>query len=126
VAEAESPSPDEPDEATIGAEEANGAKEAKEEFELEILPPIDIMRIMDIVTYLDSSPEVENTELIPNTDRPLIIVLLREPVDLIDMLSTLPEVASAKEVPAEGSDAEGKPRKIQIELSEKKVPQESK
>jgi vacuolar-type H+-ATPase subunit H len=123
LAEAESPSPDNPDEATDEAEEA---KKANLEFELEILPPIDIMRIMDIVTYLDSSPEVENTELIPNTDRPSIIVLLREPVDLVDMLSTLPEVASVSEVSVDGAEAEGKPRKIQLELAEKKVPQETK
>jgi vacuolar-type H+-ATPase subunit H len=128
LSEAESPSPDNPDEAANRAEEAEeaeGAKEANLEFELEILPPIDIMRIMDIVTYLDSSPEVENTELIPNTDRPSIIVLLREPVDLVEMLRTLPEVASVNEVAVDEAEAEGKPRKIQIELAEKKVPQET-
>jgi vacuolar-type H+-ATPase subunit H len=128
LAGAESPSPDSPDEAAKGVEEAEGAEGAKEanlDFELEILPPIDIMRIMDIVTYLDSSPEVENTELIPNTDRPSIIVLLREPVDLVEMLRTLPEVASVNEVPVDEAEAEGKPGKIQIELAEKKVPQET-
>ena len=42
------------------------------------------------------------------------------------MLSALPEVAEVKEVSADSTDAKGKSRKIQIELSEKKVPQRTK
>jgi len=108
-----------PDNLNITVDEANL------EFELEILPPIDIMEIMEIVTYLDSLPEVKNTELIPHTDHPSIIVLLREPVDLIDMLRTLPEVAHVKEAATDTTDAEDKPRKVQIRLAEKKVTQEA-
>jgi len=115
--EAGPPLPDNPNVTTEGA---------NLEFELEILPPIDIMKIMEIVTYLDSSPEVNNTELIPNTDRPSIIVLLHEPVDLTTMLRTIPEVAQVREAATDHADAEGKPKKIQIRLSEKKVPQEAK
>ena len=101
-----------------------GAREL--ELELAILPPIDIMKIMEIVTYLDNLPEVENTELIPNTERPSIIVSLREPINLIDMLRTLPEVAHIGEDATETTGDEGKPRKIQISLSGKSVPQETK
>jgi len=91
--------------------------------ELEILPPIDVKQIMGIMRYLDSLAEIKNTELIPVIDRPLIIVSLREPMHLIEILRTLPEVGEAEEVTDEGSttvtdaDAEGKRRKIRITLS---------
>ncbi|MFC1938917.1 hypothetical protein ACFLWM_02035 [Chloroflexota bacterium] len=93
------------------------------DLELEILPPLDIMKIMEIVTYLDNLPEIENTELIPNTERPSIIVTLREPIDLISMLRMLPEVANIEEDKTEPA-SEGKPRKIQIRLSVESVAQE--
>ena len=92
--------------------------------ELEILPPLDIMKIMEIVTFLDNLPEVENTELIPNTERPSIIISLREPIDLMDMLSALPEIANLKDT--SGPDAEeSQPRKIQVSLSRQPLPQKA-
>ena len=97
--------------------------EQEPEFELEILPPIDITKIMGIVTYLDSLPEVENSELIPLTDRPSILVFLHEPIGLIDILKTLPEVAQAKEDATNTAGNEVKQRKVQIVLSEKTVPE---
>ena len=96
--------------------------EQEPEFELEILPPIDITKIMGIVNYLDSLPEVENSELVPLTDRPSILVFLREPIRLIDMLGTLPEVAQVKEDATNTDGNEGNRRKVQIVLSEKTVP----
>jgi len=90
----------------------------EKEVELEILPPLDIKQIMGIMRYLDSLAEVENTELIPLTDRPLIVVSLCEPVHLIELLKTLPEVEEVKEVTDEEvARTEGKRRKIQIMLS---------
>ena len=100
--------------------------EREPEFELEILPPVDIIKTMGIVTYLDSLPEVENTELIPVTDKPSILVFLREPIDLIDILGTLPQIAEVKEDKSNAAGAEGKRRKVQIVLSEKTVPEEGK
>ena len=94
------------------------------EWELEILPPIDTMKMMGIVTHLDSLPEVEKTEIIPRTDRPSIIVFLREPIHLIDVLRTLPEVAQVKEDTADTAGADGKPRKVQIVLSGETAPEE--
>jgi hypothetical protein len=94
------------------------------DLELEILPPLDIMKIMEIVTYLDNLPEVENTELIPNTERPSITVSLREPIELTGMLSTLPEVANIEEDKSE-PPSEGKPRKLQISLALESVAQEA-
>jgi len=87
------------------------------EVELEILPPLDIKQIMGIMRYLDSLVEVENTELIPLTDRPLIVLSLREPLFLIELLKALPEVEEVKEVTDEEvAHAEGHRRKIQIAL----------
>ncbi len=105
----------------------------EDEIELEILPPIDIMKIMGIMRYLDSLPKVENTELIPIADRPLIIASLREPMSLIDILMALPEVEQVKEVTNGETTAitgdigaNGERRKIQITLSGKTVLDEAK
>lgn len=95
------------------------------EWELEILPPTDIIKIMRIVTYLDGLPEVENTEIIPEIDRPSILVFVREPIPLVDILRTLPEVAQVEEDATDIAGADGKPRKVQIVLSGKPVPEES-
>jgi F0F1-type ATP synthase membrane subunit b/b' len=104
----------------------------KETVELEILPPVDISKVMGIMTYLDNIPEVENTELIPLTDKPLIEVFLRESIPLIDTLEALSEVEKAVEVDAEETNAavdaayaDDKRRKIQITLSDKSVLDES-
>jgi hypothetical protein len=95
------------------------------DLELEILPPLDIMKIMEIVTYLDNLPEVENTELIPNTERPSIIVSLREPIELTSLLLALPEVTDIKEDETEPA-GEGKPKKLQVSLSVEPVAEEAK
>ncbi len=85
---------------------------------MEILPPLDIKQIMAIMRHLDSLAEVENTELIPLTDRPLIVLSLYEPLLLVELLKTLPEVEEVKEViDEEVTHAEGQRRKIQIVLS---------
>ena len=94
------------------------------EWELEILPPIDTMKMMGIVTHLDSLPEVEKTEIIPRTDKPSIIVFLREPIHLTDVLKTLPEVAQVKEDATDTAGADGKPRKVQIVLAGETAPEE--
>ena len=103
------------------------------EVEVEILPPLDIKQIMGIMRHLDGLAEVESTELIPLTDKPVIVVSLREPTQLIELLRTFPEVAEVKEVTDEGvadnADAahtEGKRRKMQITLSGNSVPDDAK
>jgi len=102
---------------------ANETDEAEPEWELEILPPIDLTQILDIINHLDSLAEVEQTELIPQMDKPTITVFLRQSIDLVDILRTLPQVASVTEDKTGGG--EGKPRKAQIELSGKTVTQQS-
>jgi len=95
------------------------------EVELGILPPINIMQIIAIMQYLDRLSEVEATELIPLYDRPSIISSLREPLPLLDILKTLPEVEGAEEDTDEGTVARDgttgqKRRKIKIRLYEAK------
>ena len=78
--------------------------------------------------YLDSLPKVENTELIPIANKPLIIASLREPMPLIDVLVALPEVEQAEEVTNGETTAvtgdintNGKRRKLQITLARNTV-----
>jgi len=104
---------------------ADETNEGEPDWELEILPPVDLTQILDIINHLDGLAEVEKTELIPQINKPLIMVFVRQPIDLIDILRTLPQVAQVTEDTTESGDAEGKPRKAQIELSGKTVPQES-
>lgn len=87
------------------------------QWEMEVLSPIDMGRIVEFVTQLDQLPEVESTDIIPRIDRPSIMVFLREPVSLIDVLRTLPVVAHVEEDTTDTAVAEGKPRKAQITLS---------
>jgi hypothetical protein len=96
----------------------------EKEVELEILPPVNPMKIMEIMKYLDNLSEVLDTELIPRADKPSIIVSQREPMPLVDMLRGLPQVEHVKEptdgeVAATGTDSaeDGKRKKIEITLS---------
>ena len=110
----------------IGDQTKDQTDAREPEWELEILPPIDIMKIMGIVTYLDSLPEVEKTDMIPENDKPSIVVFLREPVHLIDMLRALPEVAQVKEDTTDTAGTEGKAKKVQLVLSVEAMPEEGK
>jgi len=99
-------------------------KTGGEVVEVEILPPIDITKVVQITQYLDSLAEVRNTELIPLPDGPIIVASLGESFDLIEVLRTHPMVGRVEEA-ADGENVavtdaaypEGKRKKIQIELS---------
>jgi len=104
---------------------ANETSEDEPEWELEILAPIDLTQILDIINHLDSLPEVEQTELIPQIDRPTITVFLRKSIDLVDILKTLPQVAQVTEITTTSNGDAVKPRKAQIELSGKTAPKSS-
>jgi len=91
--------------------------EGEPQWELEILPPMDIMKVMSVVTHLDSLPEVEKTEIIPRSDKPSIVVFLREPIQLTDIIRELPEVTQVTEEATDNNGATGSPKKLQIELS---------
>ena len=99
------------------------------QWEVEILPPFNIGKIMEVVSFLDQLPEVENTEMIvPQIDMPSILVFLRGPMNLVDVLQTVPVVAHVEEVTTDKASTNGGsgkgPRKVRINLSENITAQE--
>jgi len=97
------------------------------QWEVEILPPVEINKVMEVMTHLDQLHQVANTEMIvPQIDTPSILVFLREEMNFIDMLRTIPAVAYVEEVTTDGDAANGKPRKARIGLSGNAIPQEKK
>ncbi len=90
----------------------------KPQWEVEILPPFDISKIMEVVSFLDQLPEVANTEMIvPQIDMPSILVFLSKTMNFVDVLKTIPAVAYVEEVTPKTAAANGKPRKVRISLS---------
>jgi len=107
------------------------AELGKPQWEMEILPPFDIAKIMEVVSFLDQLPEVANTEMIvPQIDMPSILVFLREPMNFIDVLQTIPAVAHVEEVTTDKAATNGEPgkgpRKVRINLSGSTTAQEKK
>jgi F0F1-type ATP synthase membrane subunit b/b' len=94
------------------------------EWEIEVLPPMDKIKIVGFVTHLNSIPEVEKTEIIQRTDKSVITVSLNEPVRLTDILETLPEVTQVKEVAEKNTSSNGKAKKVQIVLTGEPTPEE--
>lgn len=99
------------------------------QFEVEILPPINMSKIMELVAYLDQLPEVQNTEIIPRMESPSILVFLRGELNLVEVLQTISAVAHVEEVAAEadaGNGESGKvPTRIRVGLSGNGVRQET-
>ena len=93
---------------------------------MEILPPVDMAKIMEVVTYLDQLSEVKNTEIRPRTDAPSILVFLRESMNLVDVVGTIPGVAYVEEDITDEDAANGEPRKVRIGLSGNTTSQEKK
>jgi hypothetical protein len=99
----------------------------KPQWEVEVLPPFEISRIMEVVSFLDQLPEVANTEMIvPQIDMPSILVFLREPMNIVDVLKTISAVAYVEEVAPNTAATNGKPRKVRISLAGNKKPSEKK
>jgi len=90
------------------------ADNGEPEWEVEIVPPIDIMKIMNIVSYLDSLPDVVRTEIIPRNDRTSVTVYTDHPITLTELIKALPEVGHAEETVSTG---DGKVKKISLALS---------
>ena len=66
--------------------------------EIEILPPMDIEKIMDLISHLEKLPEVKTTDLLPETPNPLIRVFLSKPLALANMLRSLPQISQVTEL----------------------------
>jgi len=104
------------------------AESSEPQFEVEILPPIHMTRIMEIVAHLDQLPEVANTEIIPRMDSPSILVFLRQEMNLVDALQSIPAVAYVEEVTpdagADNGESTKEPRKVRIGLTGNTMPQQ--
>jgi hypothetical protein len=96
---------------------AAGDVSGEPEWDVEVVPPIDIMKIMNIVSYLDGLSEVSRTEIIPRNDRTSIIVYVNRPVEMLDLIKALPEVEHAEDAGQSGES--GKLKKISVALSVK-------
>ena len=66
--------------------------------EIEIMPPIDIDKIMDLISYLERLPEVKTTDVLPDTPNPIVRVFLNKSLALAAVLRTLPQIAQVNEV----------------------------
>ncbi len=99
----------------------DSAESGEPKWEVEIVPPIDIMKIMNIVGQLDSLSEVSRTEIIPRNDRTSITVYADGAVELVESLRAMPEVLHAEETTSK-EDNPGGPRRVSIALSTKATP----
>jgi hypothetical protein len=84
-----------------------------EKTELEILPPRDQKAIEKINDFLNSMPESLKVELQTLVDKSVFKVLLREPVDFSERLSSIPEIMNVEK------DNEKGQKKIRITLAAK-------
>jgi cell division septum initiation protein DivIVA len=105
-------------------------EQGEAQFEVEILPPVNMAKIMEVVASLDQLPEVGNTEIIPRMDTPSILVFLHKELNLIDVLRTMPAVAHVEEATTDTDATNGEParapKKIRIGLSGNTMSQERK
>lgn len=86
--------------------------------EIEVLPPVDIGKIMDLIARLEDLPVVKTTDLLPEMPNPLIRVFLNEPSPLAELLRTLPQVKQVTEVDSTdlNTDVPNENRKERIQV----------
>ena len=85
-------------------------------WEIEIMAPIDIMKIMSIVSQVDNLSGVAKTEIIPRNDRTSIMVYTERGINLLSAIRTFAEVASADEDKSHSGDRPGL-RRVSVTLS---------
>lgn len=74
--------------------------------EVEVMPPLDIEKIMELISRLETLPQVKTTDLLPETPNPLIRVFLNEPAPLAELMRTIPQVEKVIEKPDFGASDE--------------------
>ncbi|MEQ4488650.1 MAG: DivIVA domain-containing protein [Dehalococcoides mccartyi] len=87
------------------------------EIELEIMPPVDAVKITKIMDQLENASEVEVVELIPRPNHPVIIVYENKPNSLLDVLRKLSMVGKVNEIPASPNGSGIVRRKYEISLA---------
>ncbi len=99
-------------------ENANGQEEW---VNLEILPPRDEEKIVEIKEYLDSLPAVTATVLKNRVDSTCIQVSLNESIDVIETLRNLPQVLEVEQVKSNGTETIQITLSVKAELQSRKV-----
>ena len=95
------------------------ADTAQPDWRLNISPPVDVARLMNVVSHLDTLDEVRRTEINSYGDQTSIEVYLNAGLELIPMLSSLPEVSLAEEKDTSGDsgDVASETRTVNVVLS---------
>ncbi len=94
--------------------------------EIEVLPPLDIEKVMSLISRLEELPVVKTTDLLPETPNPLIRVFLNEPSPLAELLRALPQVEKVNDVnnqAADGNNEAGTEKRERIQIVLGKNPQ---
>jgi hypothetical protein len=89
--------------------------------EIELMPPMDIEKTMDLISELEKMPGVKTTDLLPETPNPLIRVFLNKPLPLTENLRRLPHIAQVTELfDTKGGDGQStqKREKIQVHFGD--------
>jgi hypothetical protein len=81
------------------------------------MPPMDIDKIMDLISQLERLPEVKTTDLLPETPNPLIRVFLSKSLALANWLRSLPHVAQVNEVFDSIVDSQSGEKRERIQLT---------
>ena len=87
------------------AAEAAPAKTYEGTLALDIMPPLTPSQLVEIQKYLRAWPGIGITELSPHKNGYSITIVLHKPMQLIDILKQLPEVADAWEHTPEDSQS---------------------
>ncbi len=72
-------------------------QETTGEIGIEIIPPLDISVIMNVIEYLESLPQVKGVELLSRVEKPLIIIYLKKPMDIIKTLESVADIDEVTE-----------------------------
>jgi F0F1-type ATP synthase membrane subunit b/b' len=86
--------------------------------EIEIMPPIDIDKIMDLISHLEKLPEVKTTDVLPDTPNPIIRVFLNKPLPLVTMLGTIPQVVIVNDAgDSHGTDRQSGEKRERVQVT---------
>jgi len=66
-----------------------GPEKCRGEVGIEIIPPLDINIVMQLIQHLEKLPQVDKVELLSRVDKPLIIICLKQQLDVNKILQDM-------------------------------------
>ncbi|MBN1368642.1 MAG: hypothetical protein JW954_00210 [Dehalococcoidaceae bacterium] len=66
-----------------------GPEKCRGEVGIEIIPPLDINIVMQLIQHLEQLPQVDKVELLSRVDKPLIIICLKQNLDVHAILQDM-------------------------------------